>query len=241
MTEPEHDPRVSARYRELGREEPGAGVDAAILAASRRAVEARPAPLVAPTGQRRWYVPLAAAAVIVLSATVVFRIWYEAPEMDGDVPAPAATEERARDEKPPAGRSDSPRGEAPSRVQPRRSAPSAREQALPQPSSEPPAASGVPEVKREAQAPAAAAPETAARPAPFAAAKPAPAPMLEQRALGRLKTADEAALEDSPERWLERITELRRKGKDEEADRQLAEFRKRYPDTKIPDAALKRQ
>ena len=42
------DPKISERYRELPREEPPRALDDAILAASRRAVQARPAPLVAP-------------------------------------------------------------------------------------------------------------------------------------------------------------------------------------------------
>ena len=56
----------------------------------------------------------------------------------------------------------------------------------------------------------------------------APAP----RVLGR------AGIEP-PERWLERIVQLRKEGKHEDADKQLAEFRKRYPDYKVPQAALK--
>ena len=44
-----------------------------------------------------------------------------------------------------------------------------------------------------------------------------------------------AARADTPERELERIAELRRLGRDDEADKALAEFRKRYPDYKIPD------
>ena len=45
---------------------------------------------------------------------------------------------------------------------------------------------------------------------------------------------------ESPERWLERIAELRRAGRDDEADRLLAEFRRRFPDYRIPEATLKR-
>jgi len=40
----------------------------------------------------------------------------------------------------------------------------------------------------------------------------------------------------NPEGELERIAVLRRQGRDEEADKALAEFRKRYPDYVIPDA-----
>jgi hypothetical protein len=43
-------------------------------------------------------------------------------------------------------------------------------------------------------------------------------------------------LADTPERELERIAELRAKGSHDEADKALAEFRKRYPEYRIPEA-----
>jgi hypothetical protein len=64
----------------------------------------------------------------------------------------------------------------------------------------------------------------AATPAP--AAKPAP--MLAKSML------------DTPERELERIAQLRHEAKHDEADKALAEFRKRYPDFRIPEAMLER-
>lgn len=45
---------------------------------------------------------------------------------------------------------------------------------------------------------------------------------------------------DTPERELERIAELRRQGKHDEADKALAEFRKRFPDHRIPDVMRER-
>jgi negative regulator of sigma E activity len=39
----------------------------------------------------------------------------------------------------------------------------------------------------------------------------------------------------TPEQWLQGIADLRRQGRDEEADRELAEFRKRYPDYRLSD------
>src|SRR5438552_17786926 len=66
----ERDPKVSRRYRELGAEEPPTGLDAGILAASRRAAETRLAPPVPPTGRRRWYFPVAAGAIITLGKAV---------------------------------------------------------------------------------------------------------------------------------------------------------------------------
>jgi hypothetical protein len=69
--------RVSQRYRELGAEEPPRALDDAIRAAARRESGARPAPLVSPGARRRWYLPLAAAAVIVLSVAVTMQMQRE--------------------------------------------------------------------------------------------------------------------------------------------------------------------
>jgi hypothetical protein len=45
---------------------------------------------------------------------------------------------------------------------------------------------------------------------------------------------------ETPERELERIADLRKQGRHDEADKALAEFRKRNPDFKIPEAMLER-
>ena len=39
----------------------------------------------------------------------------------------------------------------------------------------------------------------------------------------------------TPEQWLQGIADLKRQGKHEEAERELAEFRKRYPNYRIPE------
>lgn len=72
---------------------------------------------------------------------------------------------------------------------------------------------------------AAAAMERADERAPVAAAA---AP----RALASAKPAEPA----TPQAWLERIAELKKQGREREAQESLAEFRKRYPDYKIPEA-----
>ncbi|HKX37041.1 MAG TPA: hypothetical protein VJN20_00120, partial [Burkholderiales bacterium] len=46
--------------------------------------------------------------------------------------------------------------------------------------------------------------------------------------------------EEPPEKALERIIEMRREGRHDEADKALEEFRKRYPDHKLPESVLKK-
>jgi hypothetical protein len=52
-------------------------------------------------------------------------------------------------------------------------------------------------------------------------------------------TAARAAPPLTPERWLERIVQLRKEGQHEEADKQLAEFRRTYPEYTVSEAALR--
>ena len=44
-----------------------------------------------------------------------------------------------------------------------------------------------------------------------------------------------AKLAQSPEQMLQGIADLRKQGRDEEADKALAEFRKRYPDYRLSE------
>ena len=212
MAESEHDPKVSQRYRELGREEPPPQLDAAILAASRRAGELHPAPLVAPTGRLRWYFPVAAAAIIVLAVAVTLHVERQQPDPETPlaIPEPSAKEEPKA--APKAARAQKP------------AAPAFTPEPPPQPVEAPrsaPAADAAREVAREV------APATQG-------SAGAPAARSEMRA------ARVVAQAESPERTLERIAELRRQGRHDEADKALAEFRKRYPDYRIPQAMLEK-
>lgn len=65
-----------------------------------------------------------------------------------------------------------------------------------------------------------------------AAAAPAPA--------ARSEAMERRAFSETPEQWLERIAKLRAEGRHEEADRVLAEFRKRHPDFKIAPEILEK-
>jgi len=190
--------KISQRYRELPREEPPRYLDDAILAAARRATASRPAPLVAPTGRRRWYFPVAAAAIIVLAVAVTVHV--ERQERDFKVAETAAK--------------DAPAAEEALAKREARQAPAA-----------PPAAAGGRESARADAASSLEAP-------PEARAAMRAERMVEQKIAG-LAAA-------SPEQWLQGIADLKRQGRDEEADKQLAEFRKRYPDYRIPEAIVEK-
>jgi hypothetical protein len=76
----------------------------------------------------------------------------------------------------------------------------------------------------------------AARSAPASAAAPAGVGAVAEsrvRAAAPVAKLSQAPL--TPEAWLERIAELRKQNRKREADESLAEFRKRYPDYRIPE------
>ena len=201
----ERDPKVSQRYRELGAEEPPTELDAEILAASRRTAETRLAPLVPPTGRRRWYFPVAAAAIITLAVAVTVHVERQQPDAEDIAPPPAAPP-RESPAKPAA-----PREFARERGGASRNSQAAKPAASPAtPASHSPVADAMQERRsaESVQAPA--------------------------RLLGQVAKAD------SPEAALERIAELRRQGKHDEADKALAEFRRRYPDYRIAEEMLKK-
>jgi len=228
-TERAGDPQVSAAYRELGAEEPPRAFDDAILAAAPRAVRSHPAPLVAPTGQRSWFGPLAAAAVLVLAVAVTLHMQIEQPDLESPVPQsprPAAVREAAKDVAQEAAK---PAAAAKETIARRKSA-------------------------EQAASPAAAAPAVPAAPGqkPFVAdqsvasaraPQSGPVQALVKRA-DRAESAERVEAQanlqastqaDTPERELERIAGLRRQGLHAEADKALAEFRKRYPEFRISE------
>ena len=186
------DSRVDAAWRALSTEEPPKSLDAAIMAAARREVGARPQKLgirEAMADRRRWW-PLAAAATVAAIAVGVLQLTppdrVGAPASDktivSDVPAPAsrpapemaATPSLPDEKRPEAG--NAPRAEqAPTRADsPRRQAPA--------PESPVPAKRESATEKTSALAepfPAAPPPAVAAAPAgTLSAPAPAPAPPL---------------------------------------------------------------
>ena len=108
------DDKLLHRYRALPREEPPRALDDAILAASRRAVSARPAL------SRRWAAPVSIAAVLVLAFGVTLEMQREEPGIEYQ--APQRPEPRATPMQSPSG--SSPAVAAP---QPKLEAPAARE------------------------------------------------------------------------------------------------------------------
>jgi hypothetical protein len=275
MTELERDAGLTRRYRELPGEEPPRALDEAIRAAARRAAESRPAPLVAPSGRRR-YVPLAAAAVIVLSVIVSLRMQQELPDPESGALAPRALppaapvagerpagEGRPLSAHPGAAQRDAvtgvetPKAEVARRLEaasaPRSAVQSPRVQ--PAPAAAPPEAPRLPEAfgTRGAGAPAPAGRQEKPASPPRAdapeAASPGAARLAEDEpaaSVGRAaprpseERAASVAKQESPEAWLEHIARLRAAGRHEEADRSLAEFRRRYPDYVIRKEMLER-
>lgn len=235
----EQDDKLSARYRELAREKPPPALDAAILAASRRA-------LARPSFARRWGAPVSIAAVLMLAIGVTLHMQREQPGVETSElpPAPAA---RARPIAPP------PPSARPQSVQ---SAPA------PRPSVEP-KATGAPQGRRleapaRALAPAAPAVSATAAASPkperaqgFTAAQGAAQEQNLSVLRARRPAADSASEQKAapeaqqriaadPAAELERIARLRAGQHDEEADKALEEFRRRFPDYRIPAAVWER-
>ena len=241
MTE---DDEISRRYRELPREEPPRHLDDAILAAARRAVDTRPAPLVVPTGRQRWYFPLAAAAIIVLAVAVTMHVEREQPgeEIVSAQTAPADVPPRGKPRRRPRPRNRSPRpspsvGARPSPqipancARPRRRRSCRRRRSLRprRPNTEP--TTGMRCTGAAAARGQAVAAGAHGRRGVAASERRVAARRTRARALPVQLSA--YALQ-SPEQWLQGIADLRRQGRHEEADKALAEFRKRYPDYRIP-------
>src|SRR5579862_5102629 len=256
------DEKLSRRYRELAREEPSPGLDAAILAASRHAV-ARP-PL-----SRRWGLPVSIAAVLVLAFGLTLEMQHEKPDVSTSVPAtmpsalpPGAAPMQAPEAEEPAPANVPEAKPFPQlkKTEPARK-PSSRDKFQPAP-----AAQGEIESRRGATPPPPPVHAAASAPAtpPAAAAQSAPAeardmaapaarapagvsnymaPSYAPSSPARAKSATSAAearIAVSPEQELERIATLRAGGHDAEADRLLEEFRRDHPGYQIPEATWAR-
>jgi hypothetical protein len=160
----------------------------------------------------RWRVPLSVAAVLVLAVGVTLRMLPQRPDAESVALAPQVMETLRPAAPPPA---------------------AAREQAKPaagvKASSEIGAADAAAESRARSDIAAKPGSRALEAPAPAAAGGIAQAPLRSEVAA---KLAKENEL--TPQAWLERIAELRKQNRQREADESLAEFRKRYPDYKIP-------
>jgi hypothetical protein len=231
---------VSQAYRSLGAEEPPRALDDAILAAARRPTR--------PWAQR-WGLPVSLAAVLVLSLTVTLRIADEQPELARPQPRSQAQPEK------PAGPAPAAQAPAAPPVVAEAAKPDMTRSraAAPAPGAEPkafPAPPAAPEpAKRAASAESAAGElrrERAADTAVAGAAASRGAAEERERASRDVAAARSAApalaklAQETPEQELERIARLRAESKHEDADKALAEFRKRFPEFKIPEPMLQR-
>jgi hypothetical protein len=227
------DPRLAALYREAAQETPPPQLDAAILAAARREAGTGPRPA-GGVFPRAWRLPMAVAAVLVLSVSVVALMWEEGGDRLLREPAPG-TAEPMRERAPPAAQQPRPEAAAPApqRAESIEAGPAAR---APQPG----LARRGPEAEHaRPQAPAAAMtapPAERAEAAPDRASAEAADARLAAKPAPRQFNLERQYEHEPPQKWLERIAELRREGRQAEADELLEAFRKRFPDHPLPEA-----
>jgi hypothetical protein len=242
MSEYDDEREAERLYRQLPREEPPAALDAKIRAEARRAVVVHPAPLVAPTGRRTWYFPLAAAAVIVLAVAVTWQV--ERQQVDEGAPLPAQAPQKqpeASQYAPLAKRAEKPAEQAkkaaPTELAKNQApAEAARDQAPPASVAGTLSQSREDALRERESRMRQERPGSAGAVAPQAA--PPPQRQLQRDAIQAQGAANFA--DEPPEKWLERVAQLREQGRHDEADKALAEFRKRYPDYRIPEAVLEK-
>lgn len=259
MTEPlpdfPSDPPLSRLYRQFATDEPSQAIDERILAAAKAALGAGERSPGADRGRwwRRWRTPVALATTLLLTLTL--SLLQQPPPGDGFVPAvPAPPAAKFAD--PEAGPTAAVAPHSPARTAGAMSdrQAEARQQARP-------ASIGVDERDREAKSESVAervSSAAAAKPAPPAAEPAATrsertdvAPAVAGTVAGN---RSEAPLAVAPGRvpatalaksraqavrtasvWLDEIRALRREGHLQEAERQLREFRREYPDYPLPE------
>jgi Meckel syndrome type 1 protein len=228
MTGPDDD-AIARRYRDGAREEPSATLDAAILAASRRAVGAGPR-------RHRWAVPVSIAAVLMLGIGISIRMQTEQPGIETSPPGATVASEYAL---PQAAEPAAPAQSAPP---PQRAddAGAANDARRPiKPADLPPEAVPAPATPAPASSPPAAIPPRGSSVAPMAASAP-PAAEAQPRARREAFALEKRAARDPREEALERIARLRGEGRNDEADKALEAFRREHPDYRIPDAVWER-
>jgi hypothetical protein len=215
----EHDPHISALYRKTGNIEPPASLDETVLANARRAVRQR---------RNRWMLPLSTAAVLMLGLTVLLKLnseWQPTPKLEDSAPTSAANEDKL--------------AEAPIRMMAKKAAPAPAEtRAL---KSAPPSIATAP---RDEQPRKTAREKTEIAKMLGSASDTAPisdsaiqqaekSKDTESPVITGMAQAEQKVLE--PKEWIKKIRKLLEAKKQDEAEKELKAFRKRYPDYKLPD------
>ncbi len=233
------DSRTASLYRKLPQSEPDGSIDAAILAMARRHTKSTRNP------KPYWLAGMAAAAVVVIAAGVVWRI---SPDHGARIaPAPS---ESSIDKSMPVTAPASPAARSIPRPMPATKSisepamlskmkPESDEAAAPTPSgmqaaSRPTAAAREPATPPESTKPA----QRKTRAAPARTPEDADATTVKApRQSSETPAYSEAVLRNSrlyPESWLAAIERLVRDGKRNEAAQNLELFRYQYPDYQLP-------
>ena len=237
MIEP-RDEELSRIYRDAEALEPPQRVDDNILAASRRVAGAKPRSARAGF-TRRWGMPVALAATVAVTSTLMLMEFERQSGLETIISAAPS------DNQPSKSTSATPKPAARATPIPQAAARRDREEQRPSEgtasserlgTAQPGSAADVPrapEVLRQepARAPAAAL-------AADANTLRESASTLQRAGVigptaGRVAVSE--AKERTPEKWLEDIRKLKTQGKTVEAERELAEFKKRYPDYRLPE------
>ena len=232
---------LSGHYREGSTEVPPAHLDAAVLAAARREVARS-------RFRRNWHLPASIAAVLVIGVSLALMtvdIEEDAlPPVDrlAGIAAHQATapelamkqESEVRPAPRPALEREETRPSRERRVRGENEADVPQKLAAGKAES----AAGAPSVAAPAPAPALQQFEIAAPAEPVGEQKSVLADAAHDRTSGALRkeAAPSSAVPlDAAEEWLKNIQDLLRKGETARAREQLAEFRKRYPDYRVPE------
>jgi len=234
---------LSGHYRDGSTEVPPAHLDAAILAAARREVARS-------RFRRNWHLPASIAAVLVIGVTLALMTSeIEDPLPPADTSAVVAANEARQVAPALAMKQESEARPAPRpRLEPEKARPSRERRARDDieaddrqklAAGKADSAAGAPSVAAPAPAPAIQQFEAAAPSEPVGEQKGVLADRAhEQRASTALRkeaAPSSAAPPAAPEEWLKNIQDLLRNGKSALAREQLAEFRKRYPDYRLPE------
>ena len=285
----QRDEELSRIYRDAEGPRPPQRVDDNIIAASQRVAGPRRVGFA-----RRWGVPVALAATVLVTSTLALMVYERPSGLDATAPqvpragrpekvSPAGPKRAdppavlppiapAPPIQPDAMRRDQPQqylgesgassgGPGPGRPAfpevprapevPRTAEARQREEAKPAPVAPAPAANiragavppqpPVPDAQRAFDVQPPIRPVQAPAAAPEASPRP-DSKMRTQSAIsgstgirGTEFSANPSANERTPEKWLDDIRKLRLEGKMAEADRELAEFKKRYPDYRLPE------